>query len=116
MYKRFLIPLLVLAFLLAACGGEAPTQAGETSAQEAPPTPEATHTQPPPTQPPPTETPALAAEEEPTPAKFVSECTMVSAPMDPETPYADIFAVTDDDWVLGPETAALTIVEYGDYQ
>jgi len=111
MYKRFLTPLLVLAFFLAACSGEVPTQDAEDTVQEVGPAPQATHTEPPPT-----ETPALVVEEELAPVELVSECTIVSAPMDPESPYADLFAVTDDDWISGPETAALTIVEYGDYQ
>jgi len=101
---------LVLAFLLTACGGEVPTQDVEDSVQEADTAPEAVETETLPT-----ETPNLV-EEEPAPLEFVSECTLVSSPMDSETPYADLFAVTERDWVLGPDTAALTIVEYGDYQ
>jgi len=110
MLKRFLIPILVSAFLLAACVGKAQTQVVEAAAEEADPASEVAQTEPDPT-----ETPELVAEE-PAPVEFVSECTIVSTPMDPATPYADLFAVTGRDWVIGPDDAALTIVEYGDYQ
>ena len=118
MQKRFIPLLFVLAFLLAACGGETPTQAEEAAVQEAVTAPEATHTQPPA----PTETAVpvteevVAEAEEPELVELASECTLVSSPMSPESQYAELFAVTDDDWVLGPDDAALTIVEYGDYQ
>ncbi len=111
MFKRFLIPLLVLTFLLAACGGEVQTQVTEATAPEVVSTPEATHTQPPPT-----ETPVLVADEEPLTVELVSECTIVSSSMESESPYVELFGVTEADWVSGPDTAALTIVEYGDYQ
>ena len=114
MQKRFVPLLLVLAFLLAACGGETPTQVEEAPAQEAVTAPKATHPQPPA----PTETAVqvFTEAEEPEPVELVSECTLVSSPMSPESQYAELFAVTEDDWVFGPDDAALTIVEYGDYQ
>jgi PBP1b-binding outer membrane lipoprotein LpoB len=111
MKKRFLIPLFALTLFLAACSGETPPQEAEDTVQEVAPAPQATDTDIPPT-----EAPTLATEEEVVPVELVSECTIVSAPMDPDSPYADLFAVTENDWVIGPETAALTIVEYGDYQ
>lgn len=46
----------------------------------------------------------------------VSECTLVSSMPDSPQEYAELFAVTDDDWVIGPEDAAITLVEYGDFQ
>jgi hypothetical protein len=48
--------------------------------------------------------------------KLESECTLVSSLPDPPQEYAEVFAVTPDDWVLGPEDAAITIIEYGDFQ
>lgn len=45
-----------------------------------------------------------------------SECTLVSSLPDPSQENADIFAVRQDDWVLGSEDAAITLVEYGDFQ
>ena len=31
-------------------------------------------------------------------------------------PVEDLLAVTDDDWVKGPDDAFITIIEYGDFQ
>ncbi len=45
-----------------------------------------------------------------------SECTLVSSLPDPPQEYADLFAVTRDDWVVGPEDASITLIEYGDFQ
>ncbi|MBL7164099.1 MAG: hypothetical protein ISS57_15995 [Anaerolineales bacterium] len=112
MFRRLILPLLVLTFILTACGGEAQTQVEEDSVQEAAPAPQATHTEAPPM-----ETPVLVAEEEPVTVKLVSECTIVSSsPLEADSQYVDLFGVTEADWVSGPDTAALTIVEYGDYQ
>ncbi|RME07132.1 MAG: hypothetical protein D6803_04725 [Anaerolineae bacterium] len=47
---------------------------------------------------------------------FVSECTLVSALPEAPSEFEALFAVTAEDWVDGPDTAALTIVEYGDFQ
>lgn len=47
---------------------------------------------------------------------FVSECTLVSSLSEPPQEYAELFAVTEDDWVKGPEDAAITLIEYGDFQ
>ena len=45
-----------------------------------------------------------------------SECTLVSSLPDPPQEYAEIFSVTEDDWVIGPEDALVTLIEYGDFQ
>ncbi|MBM3144771.1 MAG: hypothetical protein FJ010_07335 [Chloroflexi bacterium] len=111
MFTRIIPILLIIPVLMAACGGEAPTRGAEATVQEAISAPQATHTKVPPT-----ETPALVPEEESVPSGLVSECTIVSSPMDPESPFEEFFAVTETDWVSGPETATLTIVEYGDFQ
>ncbi len=118
MFRKLFVPLLIFPLIVAACGGEQPT------ALEAAPTTEVdTATQVVATEilpsevsseeANPTETVAAA---ELVPAEFASECTLVSSVPEPSDQYAELFAVTESDWVYGPETAALTIVEYGDFQ
>ncbi len=46
----------------------------------------------------------------------VSECTLVSSLPDPPQQFAELFSVQEDDWVIGPEDAAITLIEYGDFQ
>jgi hypothetical protein len=44
-------------------------------------------------------------------------CTVVSKQFSPEPTLQSIFpAVSESDWSQGPEAAALTIIEYGDFQ
>jgi protein-disulfide isomerase len=46
-----------------------------------------------------------------------ASCTVVSTIPDPDPTVAALFApITDDDWVLGPPDAAVTILEYSDFQ
>ena len=94
MPKRFLI-WMVLPFWAVACGG-----ATSPSAPDATPT----------TAPAPTPTEGTAS------AGFSSECTLVSSLNDAPPEFETLFEVTDDDWVDGLDTAALTIVEYSDFQ
>jgi len=123
MKKSFL--LLALTLLLAACTGaeqidlESVSSAGGV---EATPT-ETVAVQP-------TETPAEESKSEETILEpeveqeasqlgtggFTSECTLVSSLPDPPQEYAELFGVTEDDWVKGPEDATLTLIEYGDFQ
>ena len=44
------------------------------------------------------------------------ECTMVSDQPEVPAELEAIFGVTEDDWVVGPESAAVTFVEYSDFQ
>jgi len=48
--------------------------------------------------------------------ELVSECTVVSSLPGPDDEIPDVFAVKEEDWVIGPEDAAITIIEYGDFQ
>lgn len=48
--------------------------------------------------------------------QLVSECTLISSLPDPPQEYAELFSVRGDDWVTGPEDAAITLIEYGDFQ
>lgn len=45
-----------------------------------------------------------------------SECTLVSSLPDAPEEYAELFSVQEDDWVVGSENAAITLIEYGDFQ
>lgn len=51
-----------------------------------------------------------------TAAELVSECTLVSALPDAPDGFAEIFSVAETDWFVGPEDAAITLIEYGDFQ
>ncbi len=104
MFKRTFV--LFLPLVIAACTGKAEP----TSAAVLPTSTAGTTASPPPS-------PAV----EPTPASasgigFVSECTLVSSLPEAPSEFAELFGVTAEDWVDGPDTAALTIVEYGDFQ
>ena len=109
MPKRLLVLLMLILFLLAACSGAEQTPVSETPApeDESEPTIAA-----------PTQTSAP----EPTKEKVVvtgpqMECTLVSSDQ-PDAPaeLVAIFGVTEGDWVKGPDTAAVTFVEYSDFQ
>ena len=64
-------------------------------------------------------TPATAQEPAPTPPAGVEamECTLVSASPEPDSTSVSLFPpVSESDWTIGPANAALTIIEYGDFQ
>ncbi len=128
MLKRILVLLILIPLLLTACSG-----GGQQTPVEATPAPE--EAAPAPTNTAvilPTEVPQVEAEEATDEAAeavadaesevtypeigVASECTMVSALPDPPAQFAEISIITEDDWVHGPDTAALTIIEYADFQ
>ena len=115
----FVILLILTLFLLAACGpaGETPVSEDSTPQAESQPTEPAieevtpTETEAVPTEPAASETGGGSSAADPQ-----MECTLVSDQPDVPAELVAIFGVTEDDWVKGPQTAAVTIVEYGDFQ
>ena len=115
--------LFLTLFLLTACSGAEQAAISEAAAPEAQPQPteveptEVEPTQPEPTQPEPTEeTAASKSGSDVAPVGSQMECTLVSDQPEAPAEYVAIFGVTESDWVKGPETAAVTIVEYSDFQ
>jgi hypothetical protein len=87
------VAIVLLGFLLAACGGR--------TVEEEQPTPL-----------PPTDPPLEAVE-----TSFTTACTLVSALPTPSPEELSLFPpVTPDEHSLGPENATVTIVEYSDFQ
>lgn len=114
MLKKIITLLLFFAFLLAACGAEVQTPESGGTVQEESPAPEVTEAE---------ESEAASAEEptdepqaESEPGEFVSQCSIAGSLAEAPTQFEELFAVSDSDWVVGPEDAAITIVEYGDFQ
>lgn len=112
MSRRFLIPvsILMLPILIIACGGESPTPTEQATVTE-------TVTQPPAT---PTEAPATPTTDSPqvetSSGPFGSECVLASSVPEPPAEFIERFGPQEDDWSIGPEDAAVTIIEYGDFQ
>jgi hypothetical protein len=110
MFIRRLIPLLlILAVLLTACGGTAalpgedtPAPVVDTALPPSPTTPAADTPAAPPASP---------------PVNSVAGCTVVSTVSEPDPMIEELFPpVSANDWVKGPETARVTIIEYSDFQ
>lgn len=102
MRKRFLFPVLLL-LALAACRGNTPVE-GET------PTPTIEPTDLPTSQPQAAAPTALTETTAP-------GCTAISPRPTPGPEEESLFAsVNDADWVLGPDTAKVTLIEYSDFQ
>lgn len=107
MTKRLLIPLTMLVLLLAACSGaEAPTNEASAAELSAP------LGEPVESSPTATSAPTQKAVSE----GLQMECTLVSNQPEAPAELASILGVKEGDWVSGPETAAVTIVEYSDFQ
>ena len=118
MIKRIFFITILFTLVLTACQGASPTTTGDASSAEA----VATATEAEPTKGPvpteekassqPTATEADISTDSPPPG-----CTVVSPITGPEPTAESPFPpVSDDDWVVGPEDAAVTFIEYGDFQ
>lgn len=106
MRKRFAILLMLIPLLMAAC-----TPAETPTIEEAPATELAA--------PPATESAKPAPTAKPVsqgPAAPGMECTLVGDQEAAPAELVAIFGVTADDWAQGLDTAAVTIVEYSDFQ
>jgi hypothetical protein len=121
MKKSLLVTVLMMGFLVSACQGaesitvDDPTEAGSMEVADILPTePGETAVEDPDGVEPVVDEPIATTIE--TLTGPTSECTLVSSLPEPSAEYADIFAVREDDWAFGPEDAAVTIIEYGDFQ
>jgi hypothetical protein len=108
MHIRRVIPwLLILAVLLAACRGSSDPIVEET------PSPGVEETASSGVTPPPADTPAPALP----PAAGQAGCTVVPVSSEPDPMIEELFPpVSDEDWVKGPGSARVTIIEYSDFQ
>lgn len=98
MRKRWITGVIWIALLLASCQSSAQPQFTPTDVPE---------TRIPDTQVPPTRTASLA----------LAGCTVISPRPTPGPTERSVFPpVGADDWVSGPEGAAVTFVEYSDFQ
>ena len=125
--SKYIALALLAALLLGACSSGADPTATDTPVQDQPkptatdqPTADAPTEMP--TDPPATATdpaPASTATDEPASASTATEAPPpTAAPTDTPVPE-DVFAfleVGPDEWVHGPEDAAVTIIEYADFQ
>lgn len=111
MPKRLLVFMILILFVLAACSGDGQTPITEAPVPEVEPSP----TEVEPTKIAPTASnPGTGANQPATGPQM--ECTLVSDQPDAPAELVAIFGVTEDDWVKGPDTAAVTFVEYSDFQ
>lgn len=123
MLSKIWLGVLALMLLVSACAGKASTvpematvtpaepaaAATELPAQELQPTRTAQATA--------TPFPATPTTELVAMPPVPSGCTVVTQQFSPEPTEQSIFPpVTSADWMIGPETAAVTLIEYGDFQ
>jgi len=105
MFKRLLVIMMLIPLLLAACNG-AQSAVDEGAAQAVAAPPEVA----------PTEPEATATTAPPKASGPEMECTLVSNLPEAPAELVEIFGVKENDWVQGSDTAAVTFVEYSDFQ
>jgi hypothetical protein len=111
--KKYLLFLLILAVLAAGCQAESATQ--PPSPTTAPPTTAVESTSPPQADAP--TTAPLAVSPDLVLGETAPGCTMVTQFREPTEEEVSLFSPVDAvDQVLGADDAAVTIVEYGDFQ
>jgi len=118
MPKHFPILLILLAVVLAGCQGYTPTPTQVISGESAADTPGANQ---PPTAAPAAPTKSLAGSSTPDNAASGSSTTMgctVQSPFPTPGPTEQSLfpPAGETDWVLGPNSAAVTFIEYSDFQ
>lgn len=116
MIKRSMVPLLLLVFVLAACQGETPvaTEVDDTSAVVATATRVPTKIPAVPTDLP---NPTTGSTQEASDLPVPVGCTVISPRPTPGPTQQSIFPPVDEsDWVRGPETAGVTLIDYSDFQ
>jgi len=114
MFKRIIALLVILSVFLVACSSAVTETPGEPSAEivETPPVTEASSTE----NPAPPQASATPGEQQAT-EQADATCTVVSrAPTPGPTEQSLVPPLSDEDWVHGPDDAAVTIIEYGDFQ
>jgi len=113
--KPLVIAFLMTMLLLAACSGAAQSPTAQATANQA--ASSEAESQPTEVQPAePTQTEAAKSGGQVSAAGTQMECTLVSDQPEVPAELEAIFGVTEDDWVVGPEGAAVTFVEYSDFQ
>jgi hypothetical protein len=121
--KKYLIVLWILVSLLfSACRGAEQVEGSETIDQENETAATETTLQEEPTQEivstknQPAEFPVQESGGSVSAVGMQMECTLVSDQPDAPAEFVEIFGVNEKDWIKGPDTAAVTFVEYGDFQ
>lgn len=113
--RRFLIPIILLAIVLAGCQGSIPAATEKPAETESIQVTESPPETPVKTEAPevsPTSSEEAALTDSPPPG-----CTVVSRQPTPGPTEQSLFPpASEEDWVKGPDDAAITIIEYGDYQ